>query len=469
MKNAASLLFLTILSIAPFFSNAQTPNSKLNGAWQGILVAEGDSQMVVVDITGDSILDITVSLPWIAMTNLSTGKPKFLNDSLTFKVNQPAFSFKGLVDVEKMTITGFFKQGKNYPLTLTKTDNPVRMNRPQTPLAPFPYSSEEVTISNKKAKVTLSGTLTLPKGTGPFPAVVLITGSGPQNRDEELLGHKPFMVIADYLTRNGIAVLRYDDRGIGKSTGKFHDATTLDFATDADAVFNFLKSDKRIDKNKVGLIGHSEGGVIAPIVASKNKGVKFIIMLAGTGVDGKELMLEQYRLILKATSIPDSIVAPLVDLNRQAFEALLNIKDANIAKDIIREITNNTIQKLGEETAKKYKLSKSTAEQLIMQIFTPWMKTFLALNPADYLCKVNCPILALNGESDLQVPATQNLPAIKKAVEKNKKGKLTTKSFPKLNHLFQTCTTGSPAEYARIEETFNEAVLKEMVVYILGL
>lgn len=469
MKTTITLILLSCKLIIPFLCNAQTPNSKLNGSWQGILVAEGDSQMVVVDISGDSILDISVSLPWIAMTNLYTNKPKFINDSLIFKVSQPAFSFKGLVDFERMTINGLFKQGKNYPLTLAKTDKPLRLNRPQTPQAPFPYSSEEVTIPNKKAKVTLSGTLTLPKGTGPFPAVVLITGSGPQTRDEELLGHKPFLVIADYLTRNGIAVLRYDDRGIGKSTGKFHDATTLDLASDAEVVFNFLKSDKRINKNKVGMIGHSEGGVIAPIVASKNKGAKFIIMLAGTGVDGKELMLEQYRLILKTSSIPDSIVAPLVDLNRQAFEAVLTIKDATIAKAKIREITNNTIQKLGEETAKKYKLSKSTAEQLIMQIFTPWMKTFLALNPADYLCKVNCPILALNGESDLQVPATQNLPAIKKAVEQNKKGKLTTKSYPNLNHLFQSCTTGSPAEYARIEETINEAVLKEMMAFILGL
>jgi pimeloyl-ACP methyl ester carboxylesterase len=213
-------------------------------------------------------------------------------------------------------------------------------------------------------------------------------------------------------------------------------------------------------------MGHSEGGIITPIVASRNKKVKFIVLLAGTGVDGKALMLEQYRLILKATSIPDSIIDPLVDLNRQAFDVAMTISDNAKAANKIREITDSTIQKVGEETSKKYNLSKKTAELLVMQVLNPWMKEFIRLNPADYLCKVNCPILALNGESDLQVPMSQNIPAIQKAVAKNKNGKLTVKTFPKLNHLFQTANTGSPSEYARIEETFNEEVLKVILKFI---
>jgi len=464
-------MIFAILTIAPIFGYSQTkPDySKFNGAWQGIVVAEGDSQMVVIDIAGDSILRIKASLPWAAMIDKGVSKSSYQNDTLSFRVGELQFTFKGRVDFEKKSISGLCKIGKSYPLTLLYTDKPTRVNRPQTPKEPYPYASEEVQFANEKQKVSLAGTLTLPKGEGPFPAVVLITGSGAQNRDEELLGHKPFLVIADYLTRNGIAVLRYDDRGVGKSTGKFTEATTQDFANDAEAAFNFLINDKRINVAKIGLMGHSEGGVIAPIVASRNKKAKFIIMLAGTGVDGKALMLEQYRLILKASSIPDSIVEPLVDLNRQAFDVVLTTPDNVKAATKIREITDSTIQKMGEETAAKYNLSKKTAEQLVMQVLTPWMKEFIRLNPANYLYKVNCPILALNGESDLQVPAAQNIPAIQKAVAKNKNGKLTVKTFPKLNHLFQTSTTGSPSEYARIEETFNEEVLKEILKFITGL
>ncbi len=471
MKKITFFIVFAILAIAPFFGYAQSKSdySKFNGAWQGIVVAEGDSQMVVIDITGDSTLRIKAGLPWIAMIDKVASKPIYQNDTLSFKVSELQFTFKGRVDFDKKSISGLCKIGKSYPLTLLYTDKPTRVNRPQTPKEPYPYTSEEVQFTNKKQNVSLGGTLTLPKGEGLFPAVVLITGSGAQNRNEELLGHKPFLVIADYLTRNGIAVLRYDDRGVGKSTGKFSEATTLDFATDAEAAFEFLIKDKRINAGKIGLMGHSEGGVIAPIVASRNKKVKFIVLLAGTGVDGKALMLEQYRLILKASSIPDSIIGPLVDLNRQAFDIAMTIPDNAKAGVKIREITDSTIQKLGEETSKKYNLSKRTAEQLIMQVLTPWMKEFIRLNPADYLCKVNCPILALNGESDLQVPAAQNIPAIQKAVAKNKKGKLSVMTFPKLNHLFQTANTGSPSEYARIEETFNEGVLKEILKFITEL
>jgi len=468
MKKYTFLMIFAILTIAPFFGYSQTkPDyTKLTGTWQGVVVAEGDSQMVVIDIAGDTSLRIKASLPWAAMIDKGAGKSSFHNDTLSFRVSELQFTFKGRVNFEKKSISGMCKIGKSYPLTFLHTDKPTRVNRPQTPKEPYPYLSKEVQFPNEKQNISLGGTLTLPKGEGPFPAVVLITGSGAQNRDEELLGHKPFLVIADYLTRNGIAVLRYDDRGVGKSTGKFTDATTLDFATDAEAAFEFLIKDKRINASKTGLMGHSEGGVIAPIVASRNKKVKFIIMLAGTGVDGKALMLEQYRLILKASSIPDSIAEPLVDLNRQAFDVALTITDNVKAATRIREITDSTIQKMGAETAAKYNLSKKTAEQLVMQVLAPWMKEFIRLNPANYLSKVNCPILALNGESDLQVPASQNIPAIQKAVAKNKNGKLTVKTFPKLNHLFQTANTGSPSEYARIEETFNEEVLKVILKFI---
>ncbi len=464
-KRATSLLFLTMFFALLTNAHGQS-YSALIGSWQGAVIVEMDTHMVVIDITGDTLLEISYNMPWSGIVNSNTNKNYYDGESLSFTIPSLQISYNGVFDAEKKCIHGFLKQGKDYPLTLCKTDTPIRLNRPQTPIEPFPYISEEVMIVNKKSKNTLGATLTLPKGNGPFPAVVLVTGSGAQDRNEELLGHKPFLVIADYFTRNGIAVLRYDDRGVGKSTGKFANSTTLDFATDADAVFNFLKSDGRIDKNKVGIIGHSEGGLIAPIVASKNKSVKFVIMLAGPGVDGRAIMLEQYRLILLASSIPDSVVTPLVDLNRQAFEVVLTTKDIKIVSEKIRAITDSTIQKIGKENAKKYKLTKNTANQLIMQLTSTWMMEFARLNPADYIPKVNCPILALNGELDLQVPFMQNIPAIKALVAKNKKGNLKAVTFPGLNHLFQTATTGSPSEYARIEETINQAVLEEMLNFI---
>jgi len=469
MKNSTSVFSLLICLFLYNFGYSQSKKDTANifGSWQGILIAEGDSQIVVFDILNSPNFSCNVSFPWIGMEKINASKAIFKNDSILIKVNQPNFSFKGALDINHTSIRGQFKQGKSYPLTVFKTDKPDRINRPQTPLPPFNYSIEEVTFYNKKGKVGLSGTLTVPKGKGPFPAVVLITGSGPQNRDEEILKHKPFLVLADYLTSNGIAVLRYDDRGVGKSTGKFSDATTFDFATDADAAFSYLYKDPRINTNNIGLIGHSEGGLIAQIVANKDKKVQFIILMAGTGVDGKSIMLEQYRLILKTAAIPDSIIAPLVDLNRQAFDIVLSSKSNVLAATEIRNVTESTIHKLGEATATKYNLTKATAEVLIVQLLTPWMKEFLRINPAKYIHKLKIPILALSGTLDLQVPEKQNIFAIQNGINKKNKKNLSIVVFPNLNHLFQTALTGSPSEYARIEETINREVLASILNFII--
>lgn len=459
------ILFLIVL-VMPYLTLGQKNDLRLNGSWQGIVVADGDSQIVVVDIFTDSVLKVTYNMPWLGIKDLKTTKPILKNDSISFMINSLQIIFEGVVNYNKNSIQGDIKQGKKYPLTLNLTANPIRINRPQTPLEPFPYLTEEVIVYNKKSKINLSGTITIPNGKGPFPAVVLVSGSGPQDRDEEILGHKPFLVIADFLTKNGVAVLRYDDRGVGKSTGKFNRATTTDLASDANSVFNFLLSDKRVNKDKIGIIGHSEGGIIAPMVASKSKKVKFIILLAGTGVIGKELMIEQYRAIMQSSAIPDSIAIHLLNLNKKSFDIVLQYDGIKEISKKINLVTDSTIQLLGVENSKKYNLSKNTANQLIFQLTTPWMKEFLSLDPNKYLSKVKCPILALNGENDLQVPYLQNIPAIQSAVLKNKKGKLKTKTFPKLNHLFQTCISGLPKEYGRIEETINKEVLDEIIHFI---
>jgi uncharacterized protein len=338
----------------------------------------------------------------------------------------------------------------------------TKLNRPQEPKPPFPYRAEEVSYENAGAKVKLAGTLTIPEGKGPFPAVLLITGSGPQDRDESLLGHKPFLVLADYLTRRGIAVLRVDDRGVGKSTGKFAEATTFDFADDAQAGVNYLKSRSEVDGKRIGLVGHSEGGVIAPIVASRSSDVAFIVLLAGTGLTGEDIIYLQSKLIAQAEGAKANDTQINEALQRKIFAL---VKQEAAGPELVKKL--QTLVK--EESTKwtpeqKKELDKQgglLAVYASLQEFSkPWFKTFLAYDPTTNLKKVKCPVLAINGELDLQVPYKENLEAIRYSLESAGNTKVTTKSFPQLNHLFQKCKTGSPTEYGKIEETFNVEALK---------
>jgi hypothetical protein len=308
--------------------------------------------------------------------------------------------------------------------------------------------------------------LTLPAKVGIFPVVVLISGSGPQNRDEELLGHKPFLVLSDYLTRNGIAVLRYDDRGVAKSEGDFKTATSLDFASDAEAAVSYLKTRKEIDKKKIGLIGHSEGGIIAPMVASKSKDISFIVLLAGTGIPGNQILLLQQELIGKASGASESDLYKSHEINSAIFDIVIKSNNTDTLRN---ELTGFLMQKLKESanSQKPEGISDSDfVKSQVDQISTPWMQYFIKYDPAPTLERVKCRVLALNGEKDLQVPANENLPAIKSDLLKSGNKNVTTKEFPNLNHLFQECKTGLPAEYAQIEQTISPVVLVEIVKWI---
>jgi pimeloyl-ACP methyl ester carboxylesterase len=355
-------------------------------------------------------------------------------------------SFQGTLDAEKGTITGTFKQlGKSTPLTLKKSEKVEEPKRSQVVKPPFPYRAEEVTFTNPEGGFSLAGTLTLPEkeGDGPYPAVVLITGSGPQDRDENLLGHKPFLVLADYLTRRGIAVLRADDRGVGGSQGPtVTDSTSEELATDTLAAIAFLKSDPRIDSKRIGLIGHSEGGVIAPMVAMKApEDVAFAVLLAGTGVPGDVLLIEQNQRILRASGVSSVLLAT----NRVALTVM--IAAAKAGKDP------------GPDDAKAAAASLSNA--LAGPLGGRWFRYFLTYDPRPALRTLRCPVLVLNGEKDLQVPPDQNLPEIEKALHEAGNTDVTIVELPGLNHLFQTATTGSPSEYAEIEETINPVVLEK--------
>ena len=337
---------------------------------------------------------------------------------------------------------GFEQGGVELPCTLEPIDEaPIAAlrnpPRPQNPVPPFPYESIEVGYDNEADGVHLAGTLTLPEGPGPFPAALLVTGSGAQDRDETLLGHKPFLVLADHLTRRGIAVLRVDDRGVGGSTGELSQATTEALMRDAAAGIKLLRGHERIDPARVGIVGHSEGGVIGPGVAADDPKLAFVVMMAGTGVPGHELMREQSVAILRAKQLPAAAIEVARHQQAKALQVLLDQPDLEAARAELEAIVGPA-QAAG--------------------MLTPWFRSVVAYDPAPALAKLRCPVLVLSGELDLQVLPDQNLPAIEKALAKNRK-RVTVHRLAGLNHLFQHAKTGSPEEYAMIEETIAPEVL----------
>ncbi|KAA6438697.1 lysophospholipase [Dyadobacter flavalbus] len=340
--------------------------------------------------------------------------------------------------------------------------------RSQEPQEPYPYHSENVTFENTTAKITLAGTLTLPSKKGNFPVVILISGSGPQNRDEEILGHKPFLVISDYLTRKGIAVLRFDDRGCGKSTGNFMIATSEDFATDVSSAIDYLKTRKEINKEKIGLAGHSEGGIIAPMIASKSEDVRFMVLLAAPAIPLRKMMLIQSELIARAFGVPENEIVTLKTINSDIYE-MISVSEgtATLKADLTRYAANEKVKNVPVQLLPPGTSREQYIAAQISMLSSQWAQYLFRYDPATALEKVKCPVLALNGAKDLQVTSKDNLPAIRNALIKGGNEKVTVKEFPRLNHLFQECETGSPAEYKVIEQTFSPEALSEMSDWIL--
>jgi len=366
---------------------------------------------------------------------------------------------------------GTFKQGPLItPLVLEKIEKrPLPPSRPQDPKKPYPYLEEEVTVTNSAPKkpINLAGTLTLPKTGGPFPAVVLITGSGAQNRNEELMNHRPFLVLADHLTRKGIAVLRMDDRGVGGSKGGSADDTSKDFAGDILAAVEHLRKDKRIDPKKVGLIGHSEGGLIAPIVAAENPdSVAFIVLLAGPALKGKDILFLQGAKILMAGGMSANDAKENRAVQERLFEIMEKESDPKKIEERLNAEMEASVKKVSGALKKSYENEAARKMQARM-LNNGWMKFFLTYDPLPTLMKVKCPTLALWGEKDLQVPPMENVEALKKAVPDWEKRNMTLTVMPGLNHLFQTAGTGSPSEYQALTETFSPNALTEISTWIL--
>ena len=455
LKVLGAILLLGCTSIA-----AEPP--KPTGLWLGTLSVGPVKLRLALDITdGEGKLSAKLISIDQGRVTIPLNSAEFADGKLTVKLKTPEIEYAGTLSDNGLSLKGTFKQsGLELPLNLDKIETLPTDKRPQTPKAPFDYTSEDLKFENAAAKIKLAGTLTLPKGHGPFPVVVTISGSGPQDRDETLFGHKPFLVLADHLAKHGIACLRYDDRGVAKSGGSFANATSADFATDTYAAVQYLQTRKEIDGKKIFLAGHSEGGLIAPMVAAEHPAdIAGLVLLAGPGVSGSTIFYEQNKdqvaLIHPKTAEKEArefveAVLPIMTGKANSKEAAEQIAAA-IKKSVDRDTTM-------DEPARK--IAAAAIPVMSTQLSEPWLRWFVAHDPATVLAKVTCPILAINGEKDVQVRAKQNLDAIAAALKRAKHTAHTLVTLKNLNHLFQPCTTGDISEYGQIEETMSAELLE---------
>lgn len=432
-----------------------------NGYWSGT-IANSLKVIVQFNKAADGRWEGTLSVPQQRMES-KVDKLVVTHDQVSFALDALNAGFAARWNEQEKAWTGTWnQQGQTLPLILKRAHTQdLKAKRPQEgaiATRTANYSSREVSFTNDAAKVTLAGTFTVPQGKGPFPAVVLVHGSGPLDRDMDVFDHKPFLVLADHLSRQGVAVLRYDKRGIAKSSGTFKGATSFDLASDAEAAVQFLRSRADVNTRHIGIIGHSEGGLIAPLVASRDPALGFVVMLAGPGVRGELLMVEQLALASTANGASEEVVAAERALNQAMFAAM--------ASEPQLEAANNRAKLFLDEAERKGTVSAGIAKENLKRFATPWFHTFLRHEPGPVLRAVRQPILVLNGELDRQVPPAMDLAAIRTALQGN--ARAVVKELPKLNHLFQTATTGSSTEYFAIEETMASIALDTVSDWILA-
>lgn len=448
------IVFLTALSV-------KAQNNPFIGSWNGTLSFGSMKVRLVFHIAEkDSELTATFDSPDQGARGLAFDKVSINENTISLGFTLNNAQFDGALQSDNKTIEGSWTQsGQKLPLTVSKTSILLRTPRPQEPVPPFAYDVEEITFAGGDKDIMMAGTLTKPKGNGIYPAMVLITGSGPQNRDEEILEHKPFAVIADYFTKKGWAVLRYDDRGVGKSGGDFASATTTNFAKDAISAVKFLRTRKDIEKTNIGICGHSEGGIIAQQIAADGiTNPSFIILLAGSGINGADILALQNKAILEASGVDTALAAWYARyLRTEVYPVIMNDKPREIVVNPLAESLDRMATTFSAEELDALGINTNVTKAMLMQLLTPWMREFLQYDPKNSLRKITCNVLALFGEKDKQVLPEVNAQAIKKNCTKAE-----VHIFPKLNHLFQTAETGLPMEYGTIEETLSPSVLSTM-------
>lgn len=462
-------LMIALAAVIPVAASAQSADSSLShqrlvGNWSGVLNA-GPVPLRLALVVRDSNGTLTGT-----MISVDQGNAKIAalvsarGDTLAFSIPTQGISYTGLLAPSGDTVRGTLTQGASIPLTFTRAAAaaPEATARPQDPKPPFPYRASDVTIPSVPG-VELSCTLLTPLGTGPFPAVVFVTGSGPQDRDEALMGHRPFLVIADYLARQQIASLRCDDRGTAKSTGSFTNATSADFADDAQAGVRYLKTVNSVSGHRIGILGHSEGGLIGPLVATRTRDVAFLVLMAGPGVPGDSVSLAQSQRMAVLAGANESQVAMAMSINRRLFAAVTGARDsadvvarlAAAKEDILKSVPDAARATIAQRI-----------DQAIPSLTAPWMRFFLRYDPRPTLRAVHVPVLALDGSLDTQVLAKENLAAIDTALTAGGNRDHREVEMPGLNHLFQPAKTGLPTEYANIDETISPGVLDLIATWI---
>ena len=434
------------------------------GTWNGKINVQGTDLPLIFKIDKtETGYKSTLTSPLQSPIALPSTMTSFLDSKLIVQIVNLNIEYKG--EFKGTEISGIFTQrGLNFPLILTKdAAAPLYGSRPQEPKPPYNYLIKEVSFTNPVDKNTLAGTLTTPKDKTEFPVVVMITGSGSQNRDEEVFGHKPFWVIADDFANKGIGVLRLDDRGVGKSTMGSKEDNTENFASDINTAVHYLNDN---GFNNIGLIGHSEGGLIAPIVAAENKNVKFIISMAGPGIAIDKLMLLQTKAVSKSNGIENEETDTSANFNKTVYAFVKNYSGSNLKSDLrLRLIAE--MKKLPEEQLGTADQMNEFVESQLQQLTMPWFVNFIKYEPNAYWSRITIPVLAINGTKDVQVTATENLNGIATSLNKAANEHFVIRKFDNLNHLFQKAETGALSEYAKIEQTISPEVLNTMSNWIL--
>lgn len=466
------LAFGVLAFLLPAFVSAQVSQEApkpITGMWLGALETGGMKLRLLLKVTQtpDGKFAATFDSLDQAATDLPIDTITSEGGVVRFNAGKFGLSYEGKLTPDGSEIVGELKQGGSYPVNFKRTEKAPTLGRPQDPQKPYPYTEEEVSYENTVDKVKLAGTLTLPPSKTPVPAVVLITGSGGQDRNETILGHRPFLVLADHLTRRGIAVLRVDDRGMGGSAQGSPKATSENYAEDVIAGINFLKTRKEINPLQIGLIGHSEGGMIAPIAAVKSKDVAFIVMMAGLGQTGRNAILMQGDLLSSTGGTPPDTTARIRKVFDQMFAVLKVEPDNAAAEKKMRAIVATEMAAMTEAQKKEFAPVLNTINVQMPMYVSEWFRYFLLFDPAPVLEKVRVPVLAIVGEKDLQVPPKENLTLIEAALKKGGNKNYKVMLMPSLNHLFQTAKTGLPGEYGAIEETIAPIALQTMSDWIL--